>query len=206
MPSHSKVGPSRLMLTSLLAAVACANFAGCAASYVPPQSNAKARLRIVVDRPPSKYSTLAGVFTAPSCDAAGGGRVAAFTSTEGLPQAKPRQTLGMLGTESIPQSLKHEFEIPVGPAFTFIISEQGSEGLAPVQTSADLTFLHTSCAVTLSFVPDLNEQYEAHYSYNRGTSSCSVRFSRLLKSTQGEAVVRVDQPAQRLECKYPGAW
>jgi hypothetical protein len=185
-----------------IAAILIGTISGCATRYNVSPSADRARLRIVVDRPADTHLSLAGAFGGQGCEESGGGRLAAFSgnpnSTGGF-----RTSLGMPGGESIPPNLRHEFELPAGKPFTFIIQQSRDTGKVDVIGST-VVIGRKECAVTTSFTPTANEQYEAHYSFSLEAGGCIVRLSQLIERDNG--LVRVPYPKQTLSCKYSPRW
>jgi hypothetical protein len=185
-----------------IAAILIGTMSGCATRYDVPTSTDRARLRIVVDRPADTYLTLAGAFDGPGCEESGGGRLAAFS---GNPNSTgSRTSLGMPGGDSIPPNLRHEFELPAGKPFTLIIQQIRTTGVEGTGTGTGVIFKRKECAVTTSFTPATDKQYEAHYSFNLEAGGCTVRLSQLVQRDNG--LVRVPYPMQTLSCKYPRRW
>lgn len=185
-----------------IAAILIGTMSGCATRYNVPTSEDRARLRIVVDRPADTHLSLAAAFGGPGCEENGGGRLAAFSgnpnSTGGF-----RKSLGMPGGDSIPPNLRHEFELPAGKPFTFIIQQSRDTGKVDVIGST-MVVGRKECAVTTSFTPAPNEQYEAHYSFSLEAGRCVVRLSQLIERDNG--LVRVPYPMETLSCKYSPRW
>jgi hypothetical protein len=93
--------------------------------------------------------------------------------------------------------------LPAGKPFTFIVKQSRDTGKVDVIGST-VVIGRKECAVTTSFTPATNEQYEAHYSFSLEAGRCIVRLSQLIQRDNG--LVRVPYPMQTLGCKYPGRW